>query len=154
MANVSEQLTIAEQVALKKVLTDREFDNAKEMFPQGHEQEVNMMVRVSGLVKKGVDTTTLSWPKAKWDLLAAIALSNMNEATREKIGREYLELMADADGAEAKESLVAKQGKVKKDAESWTQTIMQKTEVVRKGTVTFSGALEVITEPQEDKLTA
>lgn len=154
MQNAQEQLTVAEQIAVAKSVSDKVFGAAKDSFPQNHAENVNLLVRIVGTVKKGEDTTTLNWPKAKWDLLAAIALSNMNEATRDKIGKQYMELMAEAETAEAKEELADRQKKVKEEADLWTRTIMQKTKVVRKGTMTFKGGLELVTEPKGDELTA
>jgi hypothetical protein len=154
MANQVNDLTVAERLAVKKAITDTVFKKDKEEFPQGHDVDVNIMVRVAGKVKKGVDTTSLNWPKAKWDILAAVALSNVNEATREKIGREFLALMAEAETAEEKEALAAKESKIKEEAEDWRREVMGKTEVVRKGTVTFKGELEILTHPEDDRLSA
>ena len=49
-----------EKVALEKVIAAALVKQAKADIPQGTEESVNFMVRVSGTIKKGTDSTQKS----------------------------------------------------------------------------------------------
>lgn len=144
-----QEMGAARAIAIAKAISAKQFGEAKAEFPQGGEERVRQMFLIEGTVKKGFDTTTKSWPKAKWDLLAAILFSNLNEATRDKIGREYLELLAECETAEEKEAQAQRQKKIKGEAEAWLQTIQEKVVVPRLGTVTAKVEITLVEEAQE-----
>jgi len=146
-----EKMSLAQLLALHKAVSKTLADKAKEDFQQGTSEAVDMLVRVVGAVKKGKDSTMLSWPRAKWDLLAGIFASNVNEATRNKVGREYAELMEQHETAEEKEAAVEQEKKIKAGAKEWHEQILAKTEIPRKGTVTAKLDVTLIEEAGEDE---
>lgn len=136
----------AEKVALGKALPSKEFDAAKAVLPANSVSEVNMLVRITGTIKKGEDGTSESWAKCKFDLLAGIALSNVNEATRNKIFREYVELVKENDSADDKEDAVSAAKTMKDAAEVQIKEIQGKVRVPRNGTVTAKLTVEAVEE--------
>lgn len=136
------ELSNEQVVAIKKVIADKLFDSAKGSLGQGSEAEVELCLIVKGRVKKGVDSTTPSWAKAKYDLLAGICLSHVNEATRNSIIREYTEVVKNHDSAEEKAVAVAEEFKA--GVEAALKEVLGATEVVRKGTVTFKGDYRLV----------
>ena len=132
--NNAEQFNDRELVAIQKAIAEALVNEAKANIPQGTEEDVDILVRIQGSIKKGVDGTTKSWTKAKYDLLAGIALSHMNETTRAAIVREYVEVVKEHNEAEAKAKEVASE--IKEQADKALADVLGHTVVPRKGTVT------------------
>ena len=141
-----------QKVALGKAISTKAVDAAKAEIAQSSVTNVNFLVRVSGTVKKGEDGTSESWSKCKFDLLAGVALSNVNEITRNKIIREYVELVAENDSADEKEDALAAANKIKADAEAQIKGIQGQVIVPRTGTVTAKLTAELVEEADLEEM--
>ena len=90
MTKVLSELSPVEAAALARVLDAKSkvAKTASEALTVG-EHEVEVIVHVTGTLKRGEDEERPIANKVDWTLLAAVALSHMNAATRESILREY-----------------------------------------------------------------
>ena len=147
MADLSNELIIAIANAIASKLVTR----AKKELPQDSSFGINALVRIEGKGSKGVDSSQRSPAKVKFDLLSGIALSHVNEATRNAIVAEYADMMQDNDSAD--EKALATATEIKDAAETAIQGLVDECVVHRTGTVKFNGDVEVI-EVDLDTLTA
>lgn len=86
---MSSELTAAEIVAITKAVSDKDAKAAKAALTVG-EHDVDVTIRVTGSIKRGLDYTQKIVAKADpWTLLAA-ALSHLNGVTVDSIVREAL----------------------------------------------------------------
>jgi hypothetical protein len=149
MRNMNE-LAAAEKIALVKTIADKDFKAAKAELPEGFEGIISLITRTEVRVRKGSGKMVPSWPKSKYDLLAGIALSHVNEKTRNAIAREYAEVVRNHEEAESKAMAVAKE--IKAEADTVLAEILGETKVWKEGTVTakvmdFAVLEEVETHP-------
>jgi len=90
MTKVVSELSPVEASALARALDSKSkvAKVASENLPVG-EHDVDVIVHVTGTLKRGEDEERPIANKVDWTLLAGVALSHMNAATRESILREY-----------------------------------------------------------------
>jgi hypothetical protein len=143
---MNNELKAVEVMAISKAIKTAQVSSARKNLTVGT-HEVNCLVRVKGSIKVGEDGTTNSWTKAKYDLLAGIALSHVNEATLKAIIREYVEIVKDNDSAEDKAIASAKE--IKSEADKALKEVLGSTEVFRSGTVTTKLEIEAVEELAE-----
>jgi len=144
--NGAETLSTAQQIAVAKAVTENQFKAAKKDFPEGSENvAVDFTVHISGLLNKGKDNPNAeSWTKAKYDVLAAVALSHMNAETRQSVLSHYREVMREADTAEEKEVLAAERDKLLDDVKDDVESLKTLSTVYRHGTVTGKVTIELV----------
>ena len=125
MTKVLSELSPVEASALARALDAKSkvAKLASESLPVG-EHDVDVVVHVTGTLKRGEDEERPIVNKIDWTLLAGVALSHMNEATRESILREY----SDAD-----EELVKS---LKAEAKAGTESLKTETLTQCNGRIT------------------
>lgn len=95
-----------EKVAIAKVVKARDASKASSEVDAGR-YEVDFLVRVHGVVKKGEPYQKTQPNKIKWTLLMAILASKVNKETLQSVIREYTKAEEDGSFESAEKSIKA-----------------------------------------------
>jgi hypothetical protein len=100
----TDALTDAETLALAKVIKDKAGKAARSNVESGQKHKVDFRVRIHGVMDIGADRVDANAQKARPWLLAAVALSAVNEQTRQSIETRYGEMLAALNSGDASEA--------------------------------------------------
>jgi len=128
-------------LVLAKAVKEKVADKAREAVSPG-EYAVDLTLRVQGTLRKGEDYEKEIPNRVKWDLLAAILASKVNDETLVAVIREF-------DAAEKSGSFKDLGEKVKEKVQATFDEIRGQTRAMVNGPITTDLSVEVLAEKVE-----
>jgi hypothetical protein len=138
-----------EAIALACVFSKSKVDAAKKAIPNRDpkiklERRVSFTARVEGVLVKLPDEEKPCVARIPWQTVFAVAMSKLNEVTREKIFKEALEAAIEAD-EDAKESL---DEQIKDEAETLVAGMKAATRKTFSGKTSFVGTVIALNDEE------
>lgn len=138
-----DEMSVVDRVALAKCFPGKELIGENGVAVGSHPFKFRVLVECSGTLTKGEDYKMEVPNKIDWNLLALLALSSMNDSTRNTIFNNYEKLIKASKskkGAIAFAKLIEEmKKKVKEEADAKIAYLKKKTKTKCDGKTTFSG---------------
>ncbi len=130
----------AQIVAVAKAVKDKVSKLAGKEIEPGH-YDVDLLVRVLGTFTKGVDFTQKLTAKINFTLLACLALSKVNQSTRDQIVGDFIMAMGRSDTSEEHAKLI---DQIKEEIQPKLNEIKEMTTTTMSGKITTDLTTEVV----------
>lgn len=143
MALTNEQLIAVSKVVKSKVASEA----SKQVEPGRY--DVDLLVRIFGSLKKGEDFQQKVTARINFTLLAALALSKVNQTTRDNIVEDFIMAMGRSDTSDEHKKLIEQ---IKDDIQPKLNEIKEMTTTTMSGKITTDLTAEVVGGPKIEKV--